>query len=83
MTPLPPDFWVKPQPGGMPGIFIVGSIGAAVGRALSKHALRRGWWTEGSFVFLTPSNFITLIFAAIGCVIGSVVPPLIVFYWAH
>ena len=72
MATLPPDFWTKPQPGGITGLW----IGAVVGGALSFYLFPGG----GRYSW---QGFLTTVFAAIGAFIGMVVGMLIVFYFGN
>jgi hypothetical protein len=83
MTPLPPDFWTKPYPGGVFGIIIGAVIGAALGFAFSNYAIRRGWWTDGPSRLASNTNFIVAVFAGVGGPVGPVVGSLIVFHSTH
>jgi hypothetical protein len=76
MTPLPPDFWTKPYPGGMFGILVGGIIAGVLGWAFSNYAVRRGWWTHSIFA----TRIIVGVFTIVGVTVGSRVGALVVFY---
>jgi phosphate/sulfate permease len=69
MATLPPDFWDKPQPGGMTGLIIGGIIGAGLALYLFRGGDLFSW-----------QGFVTMLFGSIGMMIGMLIGMFVAFY---
>jgi uncharacterized BrkB/YihY/UPF0761 family membrane protein len=75
MAMLPPDFWTKPQPGGLTGIY----VGAAIAGVLWYYFFFAAYW-KTSYPSLKNTGWLMVaaIMGAVGCILGSIIGPLIV-----